>query len=292
MKKYIILFFGLFATSFLLAQDEWESFTEAYTGQNSSGYVGPLVDVFNTSLNTGVFGMSNKKEGFHIELGVVGTMGFIGSDLTTFTATTESPFAPEQSVEAPTILGPAQSVTVQGNSGTGYTFPAGFDVEYLPLVVPQLRIGNLAGTDLTVRYFGVSLDETIEDVSLFGIGVRHNFGQYLPRHVIDINLSYMYQQFKLGDVIDATTNLFQLQVGQTLGIFNYYGVAGYQNGSFDLVYTYENSEGTSDINLNLDTDSTLKLGVGAGVKLAILYLHAEYLVSSPSILAVGLGLGI
>lgn len=276
----------------LKAQDAIENFTQAYTGENGAGYIGPLVDAFFTSLNTGLFPLPNTQEGVHVRIGLVGTAAFIPASMTLFDATTEAPFRPQQTAEVPTVFGPTDPVLVQGVSGTAYVFPAGFDVSYVPLAVPQAQIGNLYGTDLNVRYFAISLDETVENIQLLGIGIRHNLGQWLGEETaVDLNLAYSYQQFGVGDLIDARSHLFQVQVGKTLGIFNFYGVAGYQQGTFDLFYEYESSEGMATVDLNLDTENNLKLGAGFALRLSILHLHAEYNLGTPNVLAAGLGFG-
>ncbi|MEM6632773.1 MAG: DUF6588 family protein [Bacteroidota bacterium] len=292
MKHIAILSLICFCFFFSHAQDPLDGFTQAYTEENANGYISPLTDAFFTSLNTGVFPTSNAAEGLHIRVGVVGTMAFIPQSMKTFSATTEAPFRPEQTVEVPTVLGATDPVQVQGDNGTAYIFPTGFDVSSIPLAVPQAQIGNLFGTDFTFRYFAVSLDESIEDLSFFGLGVRHNFGRYFPDSTLDVNLAYMYQQFQVDDLIDARSNLIQVQVGQTLGIFSYYGVIGIVQGSFDLQYDHEDSEGTTEINLDLENNNNLKIGAGAALQASIVNLHLEINVGSPTTIATGLALGL
>ena len=121
-----------------------------YQEGNGQGYLQPLADAFTTNLHSGLYRSPKIQEGFHLDLGVVTSLSFIGSSQKTFTAVTQ-PDPPNQEVTAPTIFGDNQPVRIPTEEGTTYTFPGGYEVSMLPLAVPQLRIGTLFGTEALVR---------------------------------------------------------------------------------------------------------------------------------------------
>ena len=179
----------------------------ACTGDNAEGYLEPLARAIGANLNSALFHSAHVPEGgLHVslELGMMAVL--FSDDDETFSATTEMGFSPETTVEASTVVGPTGSIIVDGDGGTAFAFPGGFDLASFALAAPQLRIGSFKGTEALIRYMVFDTgDVEIGDVDLQGYGLRHSISQYFPGLPVDIAAGIMYQRFKLGDdLIDAT----------------------------------------------------------------------------------------
>jgi hypothetical protein len=263
-----------------------------YTSANGKKYMQPLADVFSSDLNSGVFEFGRlPKLGLKLTIGVKGMSTAVSGDQRTFTATTEEPFNPTQSVKVPTLFGKNEVVSVTGSGGTVYNFPSGFNLDKLPLVVPQVSIGSILGTELTVRYFMANVGEDIGDLTLTGIGVRHSLSQYLPLFPLDVSIGYFTQKFSVGEVVDATTVYYGAQVGKSFGILSLYGAAGYESADMAVEYEQDPGDQASKISFDLQSEQQLRFTLGVGLKLAILKIHADYNFANQQTVCAGVGLG-
>jgi hypothetical protein len=206
MKNKRLISFVLFAVlvNISVFPQSIDDFIGKYKESNGQGYVQPFADVFGASFNTGLFHNAMiKKMGFQAYLGVVTTAAFIPDKRKTFMATTEGNFTPVKTEEVPTILGPADPVEVSGDGGTVYVFPGGLNASMLPFAVPQLTLGSVFGTDVTVRYYAYSVNDDIGKLNLLSLGIRHSISQYFSALPLDLAVGFYRQQFKLGDIIDG-----------------------------------------------------------------------------------------
>lgn len=282
----------LFAASQWALGQEIGDYISKYTAENGKGYMQPLADVFGADLNSGLFqGSKLSPAGFHLTIGVKGVMARIGDDMRTFKATTEEPFSPTQTATVPTIFGKDEAVSVTGVGGTVYNFPGGFDMDMMPLVIPQATIGTLLGTEATVRYFMANLGDDIGDLKLAGIGVRHSISQYLPLLPIDLSVGYFTQKFSVGEVVEAQAVYYGAQVGKTLGILCLYGGAGYESTEVTVTYDQEKDVKSSRVSFDMKSEDQLRFTVGVGLNLVFLKIHADYNIASQKTLCAGIGFG-
>ena len=267
-----------------------EEYLSRYTAANGKGYMQPLADVFGASFNTGLFHSAKiKKKGFQLYFGLVGSDAFIGSDQKTFKATTDGFFTPVQTVQAPTILGSTQTVNVSGNGGTVYVLPGGLNVKYLPLVVPQLTVGSLYGTDLTARFFAYSGNKDFGQLKLFAIGLRHSISQYFPSTPLDLAVGCYKQQFTMGNLFTSNTLQAGAQASKRIKIFTFYGGLGYENSKMDITYTEQSDN--SKIAFNLTGRNTVRFTAGVTFNLGAFKLNVDYNLGQQSVLCAGLGVG-
>jgi hypothetical protein len=288
----------LLITSPIAAQIE--DHISAYTGENATGYLDPLAGAIGTTLNSGLWRSAHiPKAGFTIaiEFPIMGL--YFGDDDKVFNATTEGGFSPTQTVEAPTVIGDTEAVIVDGDGGTQFAFPGGFDVGSFALTVPQLRAGSVFGTEAMIRFIAFKIgDSDLGDVSLFGLGFRHSISQYMgPVPPVDVAASFFWQSFKLGenesgeDLIKTKTYSLGVQMSKHFPpVFTPY--TGLYYNSYTMDATYESEiEGEEDmIDLTFD-DGFVQWTIGVEFNIAVLNAFVEYSVSSYNNLAFGLGLG-
>jgi len=276
-----------------------EDHISAYTGENATGYLDPLAGAIGTTLNSGLWRSAHiPKAGFTIaiEFPIMGL--YFSDDDKTFNATTETGFSPTQTVEAPTVIGDTKAVIVDGDGGTQFAFPGGFDVGSFALTVPQLRVGAVFGTEAMIRFVAFRIgDSDIGDVSLFGLGFRHSISQYMgPVPPVDLAASFFYQSFKLGenesgdDLTKTNTYSFGVQVSKNFPpILTPY--TGLYYNKYKLEAEYESEVPGEDlIDLTFD-DGFIQWTLGIEFNLAVLNAYFEYNVSSYNSLGFGLGLG-
>ncbi|MDM7926586.1 MAG: hypothetical protein QUS35_11280 [bacterium] len=270
---------------------EVEDFVSKYTGENGEGYMQPLADAFGASLNSGLYHDARiSRVRIRLYVGMEAMMATVGPDQKTFKAKTEN-FSPEQTVEAPTLFGKNEPVTVTGTGGTVYTFPGGMNFKRLPIAVPQATIGGIAGTDLTVRWFATSSAKDLGDIKLMGWGVRHSLSQYMPLlPLVDIAAGYYSQSFKVGDIVDAKATLISLQASVTKTVLVVYGGVGFESSKLDVAY--EHNEAGSEpvkIGFELEGKNKMRMTVGAGLNLPGINIHGEYNIGTQSVLSAGFG---
>jgi len=273
----------------------------AYTGKNATGYLQPLADAFGADLNDGLFHSAHiTKSGltFSLEFRVMAVI--FSDDARTFDAITESGFSPEQTVEAPTVVGSGEAKIVDGDGGTHYAFPGGFDLNSFTIAAPQLRIGSVYGTEALIRYFSINTgDVEIGNLSLFGFGMRHSISQHFgPEFPVDIAGGFFWQQFKLGenekgdDLMSANAFSFGVQASKRYAVVlvPYTGLS-VDTFSMEVNYESEASGASEDIHLEFETDTTLHWTIGLLLNYSVLNVFGEYNVASQNSFSFGAGFG-
>ena len=286
---------------FMLNAQNLEDYLSKYTSANGEMYLQPFADAFSADFNSGLFHNAEiKKKGFQLYIGVVGQVAIIPNSAKTFTAFVDDPAFgdPIYVPNAPTVFGSTEGPSVEhpGN-GLEYQMPGGFDVEYLPLAMPQITIGSLYGTDFTLRYASVKADD-FGTVEVFGWGVRHSIDQYWDKLPLNLVAGYYRQSFKIGEYMDAKTNVINLQTSIALPIVTFYGGLGYENSKVDVQYTYEGidpldgTEPGDKIEFKMEGANTVRATVGLCLNLGPVKLHGDYNIAKQNTFAVGLGIGI
>ena len=264
-------------------------------------YLKPFANAFSADLNSGLFHNAKiKKLGFQLYLGVVGQVATIPSSAKYFTAHIDEPrFGAPQNIKAPTIFGPTEGALIQNpDNGLSEYLPAGLDINYLPLAMPQLTIGSLYGTDFTVRFISVDAED-FGEVKLFGWGLRHSIDQYLPKLPVSMALGYYHQNFNIGEYLEASTNVVNLQASFAVPIVTFYAGLAYETGSVDVEYVYEgyNSENSGPqkgdkISFDMKADNSMRATLGLCLNLGPLKLHGDYNIAKQNTFVVGVGIGI
>jgi len=293
MRRHVILVAFFAMLSSLQAQD-LEDYVSKYTSENGKGYLQPLADAFGASINSGLYhGARISTFGFNIYIGVETMTALIADDQKVFTASTEDPFSPQSMAETSTIFGKTAGASVTGTGGTVYNFPGGLDVSKVPLAVPQVTIGSILGTEATLRYIQVTLDDNFGKVKLFGFGARHSISQYLKNFPIDLAAGFFIQKLEVGDIVEANAKYFGVEGSYSKSIFTFYGGAGFESASVDISYDFESGDGsTSNISFELDADNSARFTAGLALNLALLKIHADYNFGAQNVVAIGLGFGL
>ncbi len=278
-----------------------EDHLSAYTGENARGYLDPLVSAMGTSLNGGLY-RSGKipKAGLSIAIEFPFVGLYFSDEDKKFTATTEAGFLPETTAQVPTVIGPTGAVIVDGEGGTQFAFPGGFDVGSFAIMAPQLRVGSVLGTEAMVRFVAFRIgDSELGDVMLAGFGIRHSISQYMgPTPVVDVAASFYWQNLKLGensegDDLSSTTNYsFGAQASKKLGgVLNPYAGLYYNSYKTDIKYTSEASGTPESTELSFD-DGFVQFTLGLELNLWIINVWGEYNIAERQSFGAGFGLAL
>ncbi len=242
------------------------------------GYLGPFVDGLSTSVNTGIFrSASIPTTGFGLTVDLRAAYISFGDDERVYTAETPG----YETVEAPTVVGDEGAVTASHESvpGLEFYYPGGFDMKNFGVAVPQLTVGNVAGTRAILRYVPEIefSDEDIGSFEMFGIGGQHSISQYLPALPVDVAVGLMYQSFKLGDsLLDAKALAANVmgskRYGHTVSIEPYVGL-GIDSFAMDVEYETGDDETTK---VEFDRDNDFHLTLGASINLPGVKLNGEF----------------
>jgi hypothetical protein len=302
MKKTfaVLVLTGIFMlTALPVSGQKVEDFVSKYTQENGKGYMQPLADAMGACLNSGWYrGAHIPMVGLHLTIGVETMWAFIGSSAKTFNAQTGEFFYPPQTVKAPTLFGATQGVTATGTdqsgtpNGTVYAFPGGMNIKRLPILAPQVTIGSIMGTEATVRWFATSSVKDIGKIELIGWGLRHSISQYIPLLPVDLAAGFFTQSFKVGDIVEATSTLVGVQGSVSQSILVLYGGLGVEFSTLKISYDYKNEDVTETIKFDLKGKNKMRMTVGAGLNLPGIKIHADYNISSQSVLSAGIGIGI
>ena len=267
-----------------------------YTGDNAVGYLQPLANAFGAALNSS-FGYTAyiPRSSFHISLEAP-VMGVFFEDADrTFEATTESGFQPTTTTAVPTVVGPGEAVIVPGTGGATFAFPGGLDLNSFGLVVPQVRVSALAGTEAVIRWIAFeSGDADVGKIDLFGIGGRHSISQYMGETPpVDLAVGVLWQTFDVGDNFVSTDALaIQLQASKRAPIgfmtLEPYTALGWEKLDADV--TYDGPGGVPE-DITLEGSNDIRFTLGAGLNFVAGQVWADYSFASVNNFSFGLALG-
>ena len=298
----------------------------------ASGYVQPLTDAFGADMHSGLFRNADTDDGFlplfpiNIYVGVnvsgVPTSSldktFVPPSQETLSDGTQITFNGDR---APTVFGDTDTpdnatFTVtdpDDGSEETYAVPPGLlDTPIAPLVIPQLGIGTVFGTDAQIRYFPKSNlsagGGSYGKVSLFGLALRHDLNQWIPVPLpLKLAVQGSYSSFALEndfevddrvesqEVVSASGWAVNLHASRGIPVlpFTVYGGLQYERFSMDYSYTF-NPPGTEDpvgIDISQTAANRTRALAGLSFTVAIFRLNADYAIGSANnVLTTAVGL--
>lgn len=173
------------------------------------------------------------------------------------------------------------------------------ELPLMPLAAPQLTVGTVLGSKLSIRYLPpVELNSNLGKLNYFGIGIMHNpevwLGNPLP---VDVGVGIFTETMDVGDIFKTTATQFSLFGGKTFGpsflnVSPYVGVS-VETSTIEVNYQekFETPLGlqTQNISFKLKGDNALKFTLGSSFKLAVISLNVDYSFAKYSTLSLGLG---
>lgn len=167
----------------------------------------------------------------------------------------------------------------------------------LPFAAPQLTVGTLFGTQLTLRWVpNVTFDPTIGKVNYFGLGIQHNPLAWLMVPLpVDVSIGFFWQNLKAGDYLESSATEYGIYASKTFGptylnITPYLGYS-YQDSKSTVTYKLISTTGLGSTSTNISFDmkgeNTSKLLVGLALRLGVINLNFDYNLAKYSTLGGG-----
>ncbi len=300
LRELLAIISAMLLFTFCLHAQTIDQRLSAFSQDYAKGYVQPFVDIFGANLNSGLYHSADVSNGLSIYVGVKFMGAVVPSSKQSFDAT--SPFNGATSSE-PTIFGGDGSTIPGSIPPMSYLSGASVfkSVKLIPLLVPQLAVGNLMGTQLMVRYFPTQSFNEIGKVSFIGVGLQHSISQYIPVPAFPVNISAqaVYQSLTLGDNFSAKAYSVGVQASKSLMIVSFYCGLAVEKSTFSLSYNYTNPSPIADAvgaqKISMDFTGSNNFRVTAGLvfhPLPILAINADYNFGNVSVFSLGIGVSI
>ena len=144
------------------------------------------------------------------------------------------------------------------------------------------------GTELMIRYLpSISLGDD-EDLSMFGIGLKHNISRYIPLSPVDISVQFLYNTLKITGVMDITAYALNAHASKSFGLLTVYGGLQYESSTFNDPSNTDPVKQGTEIKVSIDGDNNFRATIGTSVKLAVIVFNVDYSIGVQSVLCGGL----
>ncbi len=263
------------------AQSSLEDAIKQYSASSIEGYLQPLADVLVANLSSGYYESASVGHKLSFSLSLIGMGTALSDKLKTYTANTPAGWSPA-TFTTPTVFG-GTATPVSNSNDPQFTYRGSDGVmngDYFPTAVPQLQIGGIAGTALSVRYFSSSLvsslpKEDFPELKLLGIGLQHSLNRYLPGLPFDLSIGGSYNSLTLGDLVDLKGTSIGAQVGKTFKMLGLYGGLASESGTLNLKYTSTDPAAPGAVDVDLKSKSDFRFTAGASLHLGFLRLFGD-----------------
>lgn len=324
--KYSIFAGLLMALSVnLYAQDDLPTQLSRVAGTNAVNYLSPLLSSLGADLNSGFYHSADLHDVLGFDVGLKAGVVLVKDQDKIFDFVLPPqisytyqgvPFKLTAGVDydgvisgTPTALGEntGKAVKVKSTSAfvplrgqTIFTTPGGFNMKYVPLVMPQAAIGLPFGLEVVGRFVpNMTLTNNVGKVNFIGFGLRHSLDQYIPLMPIDVSIHFMTQKLTISDMNDnkilgASGTAYGIEVGKSLVLFTVY--AGYQieKSSWTLEpYSYSDPSTATSLKVSgfsVDGQNTSRFHAGVRLLLLIVNIHADYSFAKQPVIAAGVGI--
>jgi hypothetical protein len=187
MLKYLLVLSLIFLSGFRII------FAQAGVGINSlppneaAEYTKPLATWFGSFFNSGSYYSADVPKDFRFKFSLVGTYIMIPES--------QQSFSPNPGLEGYSNL--SETATITGSNGGVYlgpegfvSYPHGLDLNSFPAGIYQFA-GSIQGTELLLRFFP-TISAGDAEAGFWGIGLKHNFSQWLVDFPLDISVQLLY----------------------------------------------------------------------------------------------------
>lgn len=338
MKRLVFIFFVICSFN-SIAQEYLDDLLAAGiedAQRFATGYTAAAAKALMYNTASGWMRSAEVKSPLKFEISVMGNVSFISSKHKTFLmntadynnlsfkdGSTEKEVATAFGENNPEIIVVSEVRNELFTEEVEFRLPQGLasaGVNMMPTAFIQGRLGIFKATEIKLRFLPKIKQEDVK-VGLFGVGLQHEFTQWLPAERFfpvaisglvaysKLNGSYGFSQDEIvvGEQskfeVEQNSWILQLQASTKFKVFNVYGGIGYVSGKseFDILGTYRVKSGvpffeTTDTFVDpfsvVTKVSGLRGTIGANLSLGFFELHADYNISEFNNASIGLHFGI
>ena len=291
--SFLTLVCLILVSPFLSAQNQVEDAIRQMSEDNVSGYLQPFLNAFGATMNSGFSGTAIRDGDVTVRIEFVGMATVIGSAQELYNAKPPSHF-PQESVETATIFGD-QGAVIQGPQGLSYKFQNGqLNMEYFPLVAPQLTIGNIYNSQLVVRFFTYSSDSDVPDINMLGLGFRHALNPYFENLPFDLTAGLFYQNFSVGEIMKTNMIALNGMVSKQFNMFSVYGGAQFEYAGMNLNYEFEGAAAgeNPEVDFTFSSENFVRAFAGFNIDMKFVHFRTDVSLGKVSVLSAAIGFGI
>lgn len=295
--------------------DELSRALRNVTNLYADRYVQPVTDALGADLNSGLYHGAKVGGGIlplldvYVGVTVVGAPVSDGDRIFSLEGTETLPDGRTVTYsiqEAPTAFGtstPQGSIEItdsDGNTvGTLTAPPGAIDASLAPLVIPQVRIGSVFGTDALIRYAPEYTLSGYGTVGFLGLGVRHNLDQHIPVPLpVKLAAQVSWQRLSVNDelaerdILTAQALAGSLIASRSLGPLSVYAGAQLERFALDVGYTFDPQRaGVEPVTVSFGQTgaNAVRFVGGATFTLGFVQLHADYSIAAQPTISGGIG---
>ncbi|MCX7908765.1 MAG: hypothetical protein N2560_04520 [Ignavibacteria bacterium] len=150
------------------------------------------------------------------------------------------------------------------NFPENFDLPQGLNIQKIIAGMPQIEIGSLFGTELTLRYVPrIDLGSNIGKFTFWGIGLKHSLSQYIREPFVDFAIQIAYQGTNLQNTIGVTNAKLNANANFFNANFHF---------SKKLSKVFELFSGISYEYIHINTDFTYYLPITVQYQLGLIWL--------------------
>lgn len=154
--------------------------------------------------------------------------------------------------------------------------PGGVDFTTMGALIPQVSVGLPLDIDVMARALPETEIGDLGKVSMIGFGGKIGLNQFVPFNIgllPRLSAGYYMTNVSIGDIIDMTNTMTNLQASKKLLFLTVYGGFGIESSSVDVDYTTD-----EDVNVkfSLDGKNESRITAGARMKMLFFTLQADY----------------
>ncbi len=221
-------------------------------------------------------------------------------------------------ISGPTIIGqkddkvkvlfPAQPVEVNVNGETQTVNLAEYEIELpvkaimhdwdvFPMATPQLKLGTVYGTQITLRALPPYDVQDLGKMTYFGVGIQHNPLMWMKIPLpINIALAYYTQTLEIENTATTTASTYGVTASKQFGLkmFNITPYAGLMMDSSNIEVSYEFTteldDGVTDvekIKFEMEGEDSTRLVLGSSFRSGFFKLNTEYSLSNTNSFSAG-----
>ncbi len=198
------------------------------------------------------------------------------------------------------VNGTMQTVNLEGKEFDLKVKALLADWEYLPMATPQLKLGTLYGTQVTLRGLPPFEYEDLGEIVYYGVGVQHNPFVWINVPMpLNIALSYYTQALEIGDVASTTATTYGITASKQFG-FKLWNITPYaglmmDESNMEIAYEIETEvdEYTTDIDeikFSIDGENSTRLVLGSSFKSGVFKYNLELNLAKVSSASMGFGI--
>ena len=284
---------------------------DIYYGKNIlKEYIRPIADGFSAGLNNGWYNTAKPHKFGGFDVTIAGNIVLIPESYKMFSIS-EIGGNSFSGGETPTIVGEKEPSEITYDSSS-VKMPSGLNIPVFPVPIVQAGIGLIKDTEISVRYLPKINVGKVEQINLYGLGVKHDLLQWIPGgKILPISLSVQggYTKFSssviienvIGDknnelAFDVEAMTVNIILSKKILMFTPYASIGYNSSKSSFKIDGDYAIGALELNaeelanIEYESNTEIRANLGFRFNIAILALQANYTISKYPVATLGAGI--